>query len=184
MDRHAVSSWLSGLSGAHALQFDRETERADFLAALLRSPSAGSWWAIPSDGGLLGDFGLLENLLLPAQAKDDDSAGARLRRWLERLSACGVSPPLPLTLPLAALSPWQARVAAFLRAVVADAPALVFDDTCYGLGPEEGRQAILLHGFFRHYFPFRPTVYITLSAPPPELNIAAENCHRHDTVFA
>ena len=183
MDKGAVSLWLSGLRGAHALQFDRETERADFLAALLRSPSAGSWWAIPADGGLLSDFELLENVLLPAQAKGDTRAGTRLRRWLERLKTCGVAP-IPLASPLAALSPWQARVAAFLRAVVADAPALVFDDTCYGLHQEERGQAVLLHGFFRHYFPFRPTVYITLSAPPPELNSPAGNCHRHDTVFA
>jgi hypothetical protein len=183
MDTRAVSSWLSALTGAHALRFDRETERADFLATLLRSPSARSWWAIPADGGLLTDFGVLENVLLPAQAKGDGKAGARLVRWLERLKASGIAPML-LTLPLTELTPWQARLAAFLRAVVADAPALVFDDTCYGLSREESRQAILLHGFFRRYFPFRPTVYITLSAPPPELNIAAGNCHHHETVLA
>jgi len=183
MDTRAISSWLSGLAGAHVLRFDRETERADFLATLLRSPSAGSWWAIPADGGLLSDFGVLENVLLPAQAKGNSKAGARLGRWLQRLKAFGIAP-IPLNLPLAALSPWQARVTAFLRAVVADAPALVFDDTCYGLSQEESRQAILLHGFFHHYFPFRPTVYVTLSAPPPELNIAAGNCHHHETVLA
>jgi hypothetical protein len=183
MENNAVSLWLSGLTGAHALQFDRETERADFLATLLRSPSANTWWAIPADGGLLSDFGLLENILLPAQSRGDAGAGARLTRWLKRLKACGIAP-VPLRLPLAELSPWQARVTAFLRAVVADAPSLVFDDTCYGLNPRECRQAILLHGFFRHYFPFRPTVYITLSAPHPELNIPAANCHRHDNVFA
>ncbi len=183
MDKNAVAAWLSGLAGAHALQFDRETERAEFLATLLRSPCAASWWAIPADGGLLADFGLLENLLLPAQAGGASRAGARLRRWLRRLHACGIASP-DLGLPPAALSQWQARVAAFLRAIVADAPALVFDDTCYGLRPEEGRQAILLHRLFRHYFPFRPTVYVALSAPPPELDIPAVNCHRHETVLA
>jgi hypothetical protein len=183
MDKRAVSSWLSGLTGAHVLQFDRELERADFLATLLRSSSANSWWAIPADGGLLTDFGLLENILMPAQVKGDSRAGARLRRWMERLKTCGIAP-IPLTLPLAALSPWQARVTAFLRAVVADAPALIFDDTCYGLNRDECRQAVQLHGFFRHYFPFRPTVYITLSAPPQELNILSGNCHHHDTVCA
>ncbi len=183
MDKHTVASWLSGLHGAHALQFDRETERADFLATLLRSSCAASWWAIPADGGLLTDFGLLENLLLPAQARGDSNAGARLGRWLERLQACGIAR-LPPSRPLAALSPWEARVAAFLRALVADAPALVFDDTCYGLNPEEGRQAILLHRLFRHYFPFRPTVYVALSAPPVELGIPAVNCHRHENVLA
>ena len=182
MDRHIVSAWLSKLNGANALQFDRETERSEFLAILLRAPSAGSWWTIPADGGLLSDFGLLENILLPAQAKGDIRAGKRLRSWLRRLDASGIAP-IPLSLPLAALDPWQARIAAFLRAVVADAPALVFDDTCYGLGPQEYRQAILLHGFFRRYFPFRPTVYVTLSAPPPELDIPPENFHRHDTAL-
>jgi hypothetical protein len=182
MEKSAVSLWLSGLTGAHALRFDRETERADFLATLLRSPSAKTWWAIPADGGLLTDFGLLENVLLPAQTKGDTSAGARLRRWLDRLKACGIAP-MPLNIPLGELSPWQARLTAFLRAVVADAPALVFDDTCYGLHPKECRQAVLLHGFFHHYFPFRPTVYLTLSAPDPELNIPSANCHRHDKVF-
>lgn len=183
MDKGALSSWLAGLSGAHALLFDRETERADFFATLLRSPSARRWWAIPADGGLLSDFGLLENLLLPAQAKNDSSAGARLRRCLARLEDCGIAP-LPLSSPPPALSPWQARMAAFLRAVVADAPALVFDDTCYGLNRDEARQAIALHEFFRRYFPFRPTLYVTLSALPPELNIPAANRHRHDTVLA
>lgn len=183
MPATTVFSWLSGLTGAHALQFDRETERADFLATLLRSPSANTWWAIPADGGLFSDFGLLENVLLPAQTRGDPSAGIRLARWLDRLKACGVAP-IPLNLPLAELSPWQARVTAFLRAVVADAPALVFDDTCYGLGPNECRQAILLHEFYHHYFPFRPTVYITLSTPNPKLNIPAANCHRHDNLFA
>lgn len=183
MDKRAVSSWLSALAGAHGLSFDREIERADFLATLLRSSSAGAWWTIPADGGLLSDFGLLENVLLPAQAKGDSHAGARLRRWRERLQACGIAP-TPLNLPLAALTPWQTRVAAFLRAVVADAPALVFDDTCYGLNRNEARQAILLHRAFRHYFPFRPTVYVTLSSPPQELNIPAGNFHRHDAVFA
>jgi len=183
MDKYSVSSWLSGLSGAHALQFDRETDRADFLATLLRSSCANEWWTVPADGGLLTDFCLLENVLLPAQAKGDSLAGARLRRWLDRLKASGIAP-IQLTLPLAALSPWQVRITAFLRAMVADAPALVFDDTCYGLSKDECRQAVLLHGFFRHYFPFRPTVYITLSAPPPELNIPAGNCHYYETVFA
>ena len=183
MDRRKLTSWLSGLAGAHALQFDHETERSEFLGTLLRSPSAASWWAIPADGGLLGDFGLLENLLLPAQGRGDNRAGTRLRRWLERLQASGMAP-LPLGLPLAALTPWQARVAAFLRALVADAPALVFDDTCHGLNARESRQAIQLHRCFRHYFPFRPTVYVALSAPPPELDIAAGNCHRHETVLA
>lgn len=182
MDRRAVSSWLAGLTGAHVLQFDRETERADFLATLLRSPSANTWWAVPADGGLLSDFGLLENVLLPAQTRGDSGAGGRLKRWMERLKSCGIAP-MPLNLPLTALSPWQARVAAFLRAMVADAPALVFDDTCYGLSRDECRQAIRLHEFFRHYFPFRPTVYVTLSAPPAELKIPAANRHRHDTVF-
>lgn len=183
MDARHIASWLSGLAGAHAVRFDRETERADFLATLLRSPAGRAWWAIPADGGLLSDFGLLENVLLPAQTRGDRSAGARLVRWLHRLKASGVEP-IPLASPLTALSPWQARVAAFLRAVVADAPALVFDDTCYGLGKDECRQAILLHQFFRHYFPFRPSVYVTLSAPPSELNIPAGNIHRHDDVFA
>jgi hypothetical protein len=183
MEKSAVSSWLSGLTGAHALQFDRETERTDFLATLLRSPSATTWWAIPADGGLLSDFGQLENVLLPAQTRGDPSAGVRLGRWLDRLKACGIAP-VPLNLPLAELSPWQARLTAFLRAVVADAPALIFDDTCYGLNRKEFHQAILLHGFFLHYFPFRPTVYITLSAPNPELHIPAAHCHRHDNVFA
>jgi len=183
MDKRAVSSWLSGLTGAHAVRFDREMERADFLATLLRSPSASAWWAIPADGGLLTDFGLLENILLPAQAKGDTKVGARLGRWLERLKAFGIAP-IPLTLPLAALTPWQTRITAFLRAVVADAPALVFDDTCHGLNQEESRQAILLHDFFHRYFPFRPTVYIALSPPPPELNIPAANCHHHETVLA
>lgn len=183
MDRYAVSGWLSALTGTHALQFDRDAHRADFLATLLRSPCAGSWWTIPADGGLLTDFGLLENILLPARVKGDSGAGMRLRRLLRRLQACGIAP-TPLGVPLAALSPWQARLTAFLRAVVADAPALVFDDTCYGLDKDEYRQAILLHGFFRHYFPFRPTVYITLSPPLAELNIAAENCHHHDALFA
>lgn len=182
MNPRTVSTWLSGLAGAHALRFDRETERADFLATLLRSPSAGSWWAIPADGGLLSDYELLENILLPALAKGDSRAGVRLRRLLERLEHSGIAA-LPLGLPLAALSPWQARFTAFLRALVADAPALVFDDTCYGLHRDEARQAILLHGFFRHYYPFRPAVYITLSAPPPQLQIAAVNCHHHETVL-
>jgi len=183
MDPRALSCWLAGLSGAHALRFDREAERADFFATLLRSPSAGSWWAIPADGGLLSDYEPLENVLLPALARGDSRAGIRLRRLLARLQACGIAP-IALGLPLAALSPWQARVTAFLRAVVADAPALVFDDTCYGLHQEEARQAVLLHGFFRHYFPFRPTVYLTLSAPPAQLDIAAVNCHHHETVLA
>jgi len=183
MDKDAVAAWLSSLAGAHALRFDRETERRDFFAMLLRSPCAASWWAIPANGGLLSDFELVENLLLPAQSRGDSGAGTRLRRWLGRLQSCGVAP-LPLSLPLTALSPWQARVAAFLRAVVADAPALVFDDTCHGLNAREHHQAIQLHRCFRHFLPFRPTVYVALSAPPPELNIAAGNCHRHETVLA
>ena len=183
MDKHAISTWLSGLSGAHALQFDRDAQRTDFLATLLRSPCARTWWAIPADGGLLTDYELLENVLLPARVKGDDNAAGRLRRLLRRLQDCGIDT-IPLGLPLAALSPWQARIAAFLRATVADAPALVFDDTCYGLGKTECRQAILLHRFFRNYFPFRPTVYIALSPPHPELNIAPGNCHHHETVFA
>jgi hypothetical protein len=183
MDKGAVSSWLSGLCGAHALQFARETERKEFLFTLLRSSSAKYWWAIPGDGGLLTDLGPLENVLLPAQAKGDGAAEARLARWLRRLAAGDISAP-PLSAPLASLSPWQARLTAYLRAVVADAPALIFDDTCYGLAAEERRQAIQLHGLFRYYFPFRPTVYITLSAPPAELNIPSGNFHRHDNVFA
>lgn len=183
MDGAAIANWLCGLSGSHALQFDRETERAEFLATLLRTPGARAWWAIPADGGLLSDFGLLENVLLPTQARGDDNGITRLKRWLRRLDASGIAP-MPLALEPAALSPWQARLAAFLRAVVADAPALVFDDTCYGLSRDESRQAILLHGFFRRYFPFRPNLYITLSAPPPELNIPAANRHRHDIAFA
>lgn len=183
MDKSAVSWWLSGLCGAHALRFARETERQDFLFTLLRSPSARYWWAIPGDGGLLTDLGPLENILLPAQAKGDGAAEARLGRWLQRLAAGGIAPP-PLGAPLASLSPWQARLTAYLRAVVADAPALIFDDTCYGLAADERRQAIQLHGLFRYYFPFRPSVYLTLSAPPAELNITPENCHGHDNVFA
>lgn len=183
MDTRTLTSWLSGLAGAHALRFDREAERMEFFAMLLRSPGAGSWWAIPADGGLLADFGLLENILLPAQARGDSNAGERLLRWSERLAAAGI-PRIPLYLSLADLTPWQARISAFLRAVVADAPALVFDDTCYGLDRKESRQAALLHAFFRHYFPFRPTLYITLSAPPEAIRIPAAHCHRHDKVFA
>lgn len=183
MDPGVISSWLSGLSGAHALRFAREAERKAFFGTLLRSPCATDWWAVSADGGLLADFSLLENVLLPARARDDSRAGVRLWRWLGRLEAYGIAPP-PLNRPLANLSLWQARVAGFLRAVVADAPALVFDDTCYGLSPAESRQAILLHGFFGYHFPFRPSVYTTLSAPPPELNISPDHCHRHDQVLA
>ena len=170
---------LSGLVGAHALLFERELERASFLAALIRSPVAAQWWIVYADGGLLADYGLLQNILLPAQAKGDGTACGRLIRWRQRLVLAGI-PPLPLGLPLAAMTPWQQRLAGFLRALVADAPALVFDDTCYGLQAEEHRQAARLHAFFHHYFPFRPSLYLSLSAPPPELNIAHGNFHTHE----
>jgi hypothetical protein len=91
---------------------------------------------------------------------------------------------LPLTLPLDSLNTWQRRLAAFLRALVADAAALIFDDTCYGLQAEEQRQAALLHAFFQRYFPFRPSLYLTLSEPPPELTISGRNFHTHDLALA
>lgn len=178
-----LSAWLSGLIGAHALHFDRESERAEFLAGLIRSPLAERWWTVSADGGLLGDYGLLHNILLPAQVKGDSAAIGRLARWSERLALAGI-PPLPLSMPLNALSTWQLRLAGFLRGVVADAPALVFDDTCYGLLADEHRLAATLHEFFHQYFPFRPSLYLTLSALPPELNIPTENCHRHETFLA
>ena len=172
-------AWLSGLVGAHALLFERELERAGFLAALIRSPVAAQWWIVSADGGLFTDYGLLQNILLPAQAKGDGTARGRLIRWRQRLAQAGISP-LPMGLPLASMNPWQQRLAGFLRALVADAPALVFDDTCYGLQAEEHRQAARLHAFFHHYFPFRSSLYLSLSAPPLELNIAHGNFHTHE----
>ncbi len=178
-----LSAGLSGLVGAHALRFDRESERAAFLAELVRSPLAGRWWVVPADGGLLADYGLLQNILLPARVGGDRTAIGRLARWRERLALAGV-PPLPMSVRLSEMSAWQLRLAAFLRGLVADAPALVFDDTCYGLQAGEHELAALLHAFFRLYFPFRPSLYLTLSAPPPELNIPASNTHRHETFLA
>jgi hypothetical protein len=183
MDRQNLSRWLHGLSGAHALKFDQESDRAAFFAALIRSPAARQWWAIPAEGGLLGDYGVLENIFLPAQAMDEATAMARFTRWCERLESAGI-PRLPLLQPLALLSPWQRRLAAFLRAVVADAPALIFDDTCYGLSRTEHRYAVRMHEFYRQYFSLRPTVYVTLSAPPAELEIPTENFHHHEHAFA
>jgi hypothetical protein len=178
-----ISSWLSGLVGANALICERDSERVTFLAHLIRSPLAGQWWTVPVDGGLLADYGLLQNILLPAQARGDASAGARLIRWQQRLAQAGIRP-LPQRLDFVELSPWQQRLAGFMRVLVADAPALVFDNTCYGLQADEHRQAALLHGFFHRYFPFRPSLYLTVSALPPELNIPAGNLHSHATTFA
>jgi hypothetical protein len=174
---------LSGLVGAHSLIFAREAERTAFLAAMIRSSLASSWWIVAADGGLLADYGLLQNILLPAQARGDGAAAERLFRWQQRLALAGVTP-LPLTLPLDSLNTWQRRLAAFLRALVADAAALIFDDTCYGLQAEEQRQAALLHAFFQRYFPFRPSLYLTLSEPPPELTISGRNFHTHDLALA
>jgi hypothetical protein len=174
-----VCSRLAGLVGAHALMVERPAERAAFLAALIRSPLADHWWIVPADGGLLADYGLRQNLLLPAQVRGDGTAAERLSRWQQRLALAGVAA-LPLYLPLNTLNPWQLRLAGFLRALVADAPALVFDDTCYGLQAEEQRQAALLHAFYHRYFPFRPSLYLSLSEPPSELNISSRNFQRHE----
>ena len=178
-----ICAHLTGLVGSHALIFEREAARAAFLAALIRSPLARRWWIVPADGGLLADYGLLQNILLPAQASGDGAAAERLHRWRQRLALAGVSP-LPLALPLGALSLWQLRLAGFLRALLADAPALVFDDICLGLQAEEHRQAALLHAFFHHYFPFRPSLYLSLSEPPSELNISRRNFQRHEASIA
>lgn len=178
-----LAARLSALAGAHALILEREPTRAGFLAALIRSPLAEHWWIVPADGGLLADYGLLQNILLPAQARGDGAAAERLRRWQQRLALAGVAP-LPLALSPGSMSPWQLRLAGFLRALVAGAPALVFDDTCYGLQAEEQRQAALLHAFFHRYFPFRPSLYLTLSEPPPELKIPTRNFQRHEAPIA
>jgi predicted ABC-type transport system involved in lysophospholipase L1 biosynthesis ATPase subunit len=134
--------------------------REDVLARLMASGPAG---LVPSDGGLVGNLKIWENLALPAAWRGETEYGELEQRARGLFSALGFPaedfPSLCRSMP-EDLSRLEARIVAFVRAVLGEPDLLVYDGLFDGLTRAETDRALGVDRLFHLQFPFRTSVYV------------------------
>ena len=153
-----------------------EHDKERFLQAFLRPPETALLF---SDGGLLGNIKVDENLLLPLSYRgvDTDQIESRV---VELFRLCGLDESqtrLLLGRLPHQLTPYQKRVAGFVRSVLLQPKVMVYASVWHGVSLAEIRQIINFDGIFRRYVPACTSVFVDYDT---HLDTAL---HAHQTFF-
>ena len=121
------------------------------------------------DGGLISNLPMQENVVLPAQFHAVGSDADRENRLNELMRHFGPDAAVLQTLwhaRPARLSPFQKRLAGFIRAVLMEPELVVFDSLFDGISRANAAKAREFKRVFHLYFPFRHVVFVNFSEDP------------------
>lgn len=136
-----------------------EEDKAKFLELFLRPPETA---IISSDGGLLNNIRVDENLLLPL-SYHGLLTEAFEKHIAEIFEACGLNEngmrDLLTSLP-SQLSTYQGRLVGFVRSALMNPRAMVYDSVWGGVSQAETEQIRRFDGLFRRYSPLYTAIYL------------------------
>lgn len=136
-----------------------EEDKAKFLELFLRPPEIA---IISSDGGLLNNIRVDENLLLPL-SYHGLLTEAFEKHIAEIFEACELSEngmrDLLTSLP-SQLSTYQRRLVGFVRSALMNPRAMVYDSVWGGVSQAETEQIRRFDGLFRRYSPLYTAIYL------------------------
>lgn len=136
-----------------------EEDKAKFLELFLRPPETA---IISSDGGLLNNIRVDENLLLPL-SYHGLLTEATEKHIVDVFEACGLNEmnlrDLLTNLP-SQLSTYQRRLAGFVRSVLMNPRAMVYDSVWGGVSKAEIEQIQRFDGLFRRYSQLYTAIYL------------------------
>ncbi len=140
-----------------------EYDKERFLQDFLRPPESA---LLVSDGGLLGNIKIDENLLLPLTYRGVDT-GLLEPRVVELFGQCGLDEAqtrlLLGSLPHQ-LSPYQKRVVGFVRSVLLQPKVMVYVSIWHGVAQAESRQINGFDQILRRYVPVCTSVFVDYDA--------------------
>jgi predicted ABC-type transport system involved in lysophospholipase L1 biosynthesis ATPase subunit len=123
---------------------------------------------VAARGGLVGNLKLWENLVLPIAYRGEarlDELEARAESLFRELGVLrGRFAELCALLP-DRLSEFERRLAAFVRAMLAEPEIMVYDGLFDGLTRAETEKAAGFDRLFRLHFPFRTAIYVDAEDP-------------------
>lgn len=136
-----------------------EHDKENFLRAFMRPPETA---LLVSDGGLLSNIRVDENLLLPLSYRGLDTASIEAR-VIELFGQCGLDSiqtrQLLKRLPHQ-LSSYQKRVVGFIRSILIQPRVMVYATIWYEVSPAEIQQILGFDEIFRRYVPACTTVFV------------------------
>jgi len=124
---------------------------------------------VEPDGGLISNLALIENIALPAEFHGVGSAADRECRLSELTRHLGEDGALLRELDFArpaGLSPWQKRLAGFVRAMLMEPELIVFDSLFGGIGRADAAKVREFKRIFHLHFPFRQAVFVSHAEEP------------------
>jgi len=123
---------------------------------------------VAARGGLIGNLKVWENLVLPIAYRGEARLGeleARAEQLFRELGVLrGRFAELCALLP-DRLSEFERRLAAFVRAMLAEPEIMVYDGLFDGLTRVEIEKAARFDQLFRLHFPFRTAIYVDAEDP-------------------
>jgi predicted ABC-type transport system involved in lysophospholipase L1 biosynthesis ATPase subunit len=123
---------------------------------------------VAARGGLIGNLKVWENLVLPIAYRGEvhlDELEARAEKLFRELGVLrGRFAELCALLP-DRLSEFERRLAAFVRAMLAEPEIMVYDSLFDGLTRAEIEKATRFDRLFRLHFPFRTAIYVDAEDP-------------------
>ncbi len=124
---------------------------------------------VEPDGGLISNLAVIENIALPAEFHGVGSAADRDSRLSELTRHFGRDGALLRALDFARpadLSPWQKRLAGFLRAMLMEPQLIVFDSLFGDISRADASKVREFRRIFHLHFPFRQAVFVSHAEEP------------------
>lgn len=146
-----------------AASAERKEEVLDSLLSQIKSCIVGT------DGGLISNLSIVENIVLPSEFHDvgsDVHRESRLKELTSRFGEDGAAlRKLEYAQP-ALLSLSQKRLAGFLRAMLMEPELMVFDSLLEGISRANAAKLREFKRIFHLYFPFRHVMFVNFADDP------------------
>jgi ABC-type lipoprotein export system ATPase subunit len=139
------------------------------------------------DGGLISNLTLHENISLPAEYHrfgNDADRTQRLNELIQSLGEDGAKLRAVDDAHPARLSSFQKRLAGFLRAMLMEPEALVFDTLLDGISRADATKALRLQHIFHLCFPFRQVIFVNYADDPRVHEMVDETFHLPELMHA
>ncbi len=139
-----------------------EAQRKAVLEALAGQPGSA---LVASNGGLISNLRVWENIALPSQYHDIRVGGKYEESMVSLFEKCGIRDEKTLSALLFKLpdqlSLYEKRLVGFVRAMLVAPEMMVYDSLHEGLSPREMQKTARFDRIFRLYYPFRTSALLS-----------------------
>lgn len=147
---------------SYCLVVRSESQRKAVLESLAAFPNSA---IVASNGGLISNLRVWENIVLPAQYHAIEVGGKLDDAVADILDKCGLRDEESLSQLLRKspdqLSLYEKRLVGFVRAMLMSPEMMVYDSLHEGLSPREMLKTARFDRIFRLYYPFRTSVLLS-----------------------